>query len=156
MTEQKSISVERVIDAAPKAIFDILSNPERHHETDPSGMVGTDQKSDRIQAAGDVFVMNMSLQRGNETVDYQTRNEVTGFADGKLVAWRPGTVDSDQPFGWEWLYELEPKGADATTVRLTYDWRGAPDEVVKKYHVPAFDAQALESSLNKLAEAVSS
>lgn len=155
MTEQKSISVERVIDAPAKEIFDVLSNPERHHETDASGMVGTDQKSDRVQSVGDTFVMNMALPRGNEWVDYQTKNHVTGFAEGKLIAWQPGKVDGDAPLGIEWLYELEPAGADATTVRLTYSWRDASDDIVAKYHVPAFGADALEASLGKLAEAVS-
>lgn len=155
MTEQKTISVERVIDAPAKEIFDVLSNPERHHETDASGMVGTDQKSDRVRSVGDTFVMNMSFPKGNERVDYQTKNHVTGFADGKLIAWQPGQVDGDAPLGIEWLYELEPAGAEATTVRLTYDWRDAPADVVARFHLPTFDAQALETSLGKLAEAVS-
>lgn len=156
MTEQKTISAERVIDAPAKKIFDVLSNPERHHETDASGMVGTDQKSDRVQSIGDTFVMNMSFPKGNERVDYQTKNHVTGFADGKLIAWQPGAVDDESPLGIEWLYELEPSGADATTVRLTYDWRDAPAEVVKKFGVPAFDEEGLQASLGKLAEAVAS
>lgn len=154
MTEQKTITAERVIDAPAKEIFDVLSNPERHHETDATGMVGTDQKSDRIQATGDTFVMNMSARQGNETIDYQTKNHVTGFADGKLIAWQPGLVDRDDTIGVEWLYELEPQGADSTSVRLTYDWRNASAKIIEKFGIPAFDENSLAASLGKLAEAV--
>ena len=33
------ISVERVIDAPPEAIFDLLADPKRHREIDGSGTV---------------------------------------------------------------------------------------------------------------------
>lgn len=153
MTEQTSISVERVVDASPATVFDLVSNPERHREIDASGMVGTDEKSDRIAAVGDTFVMNMTYVHKGRTTEYQVRNHVTGFADGKLIAWRPGSTEEDEPFGWEWLYELEPQGADQTLVRLTYGWRDAPAEVIKKYGIPFFTADELDASLGKLAEA---
>lgn len=155
MSETTRITVSRLIDAPAADIFDILSNPERHPETDASGMVVSDQKTDPIAAVGDVFRMNMRYDDGAGHVeDYQTDNHVSGFIPNKLIAWKPGLVDEAEPLGWEWLYELEPEGSHATQVSLTYDWTNTGKDEIAQYGVPAFTEGDLEASLGRLAEAV--
>jgi len=153
MSDDKSITVSRTIDASTAEIFDVLTNPERHAELDGSGFVISDEKSDRITGTGQVFRMNMSGEHMGG--DYQTDNTVTGYDANHLVAWQTAPADTDPP-GWEWVWQLEARGSDATEVTLTYDWSKVTDqELLKKISFPLVDQVALERSLDNLAGAVS-
>ena len=61
MTDDRKLEVSRTIDAPADQVFDLLTLPERHKEFDGSGMVVSDDRSQRIQAVGDVFTMNVSV-----------------------------------------------------------------------------------------------
>jgi uncharacterized protein YndB with AHSA1/START domain len=153
MSDDKSITVSRTIDASTSRVFDVLTNPERHAELDGSGFVISDEKSDRITGTGQVFRMNMSGPHMGG--DYQTDNTVTGYDANHLVAWQTAPADTDPP-GWEWVWQLEAQGSDATEVTLTYDWGKVTDqELLKKISFPLVDRVALERSLDNLAGAVS-
>ena len=109
------VSVERVIDAPPEAIFALLADPRRHRDFDGSGTVG-DAKDlpDRLRL-GSTF--GMSMQQG---VSYSMVNEVVEFEEGRRIAWQP----SMKAFAWVsggriWRYELEP--VDGGT-RVTETW----------------------------------
>lgn len=152
-TNETSIVVSREINATAKEIFDLLTLPERHREFDGSGMVRADEKSQRIQAVGDVFVMNMHAEfQGG---DYVMHNHVTAYDENKMVGWQPATDEEPKdPKGWEWLYTLEA-GADgqSTTVTLTYSWDKVTDNDLISIF-PAVSEKDLEESLNLLAGAV--
>ena len=152
MTTDKRIEVSRTIDAPTTAVFDVLSNPARHADLDGSGFVLSDEKSDRITATGQTFRMNMSgAHLGG---DYQTDNHVTGYDANKLLAWQTAPADQDPP-GWEWVWQLEADGADATHVTLVYDWSKVTDQaLLSKLSFPLVPQQALEDSLGNLASAV--
>lgn len=152
MTDEKKIVVERLIDHPAAEIFHLLGNPQRHTEIDGSGFVVSDEKTNRIQQVGDVFTMNMNgPHMGGE---YKTDNHVTGFIENKLIAWKTAPAGTEPP-GWEWMWELEPQGADQTLVRLTYDWSKVTDQdLLKKVHFPLVSKEQLEDSLNNLAAAV--
>lgn len=153
MSTDTSITVQRTIDAATTEVFDVLSNPERHVELDGSGFVISDEKTDRITATGQVFRMNMSGDHMGG--DYQTDNTVTGYERNHLLAWETAPADTDPP-GWEWVWELEAQGSDATDVRLTYDWSKVTDPaILEKVGFPLVSEEQLEESLNLLAAAVS-
>ena len=125
MTQSKSITVQRTIDAPASEIFDVLSNPKRHVALDGSGFVRSDEKAERIQSVGDVFRMNMAGDHmGGE---YQTDNTVSGYSQNSLLAWKTAPADTDPP-GWEWLWQLEPTGPSSTEVSLTYDWSAVTDK----------------------------
>lgn len=152
MTDEKKVVVTRTIDASPKEIFDLLSLPSRHHEFDGSGMVQGDEKTNRIQAVGDVFVMNMHAEAMGG--DYKMYNHVTGFDEGKLIAWQPAEEHrKDEPAGWEWSYALTPVGTDQTEVTLTYSWEKLTDASIE-HMFPAITKEQLEQSLADLAAAV--
>ncbi|PWH06195.1 polyketide cyclase [Brachybacterium endophyticum] len=151
-TNETSISVSRIIDAAPKEIFAILSLPARHHEFDGSGFVRNAEDTERITKVGEQFVMNMEGEHmGGE---YKMYNHVTAFDDGKMIGWKPANEDAkDDPKGWEWLYTLEPEGSDSTRVTLTYDWSDVTDKDL--LHIfPLVSEEQLEQSLKDLAGAV--
>jgi len=153
MNEDTSITVNRTIDHAAPALFDILTLPARHVEIDGSGFVVSDEKTDRITATGQVFTMNMSGDHmGGE---YQTDNHVVGYDKNHLVAWKTAPAGTEPP-GWEWVWELTADGPDATEVSLTYDWSSVTDkDLLKKVQFPLVSRKQLEDSLANLASAVS-
>ena len=74
-------TVTRTIDASAKDVFDFLTLPANHAKFDGSGMVQSDDKTQRIQKVGDVFTMNM--EGDHMGGQYQTDNHVTGYAKDK-------------------------------------------------------------------------
>ena len=154
MSDNGRITVQRTIDAPAAEIFDVLSNPKRHHQLDGSGFVRSDEKAERIQKVGDVFRMNMAGDHmGGE---YQTDNTVSGYSHNSLLAWRTAPADTPPP-GWEWMWELSPEGPNATLVTLTYDWSHVTDkEILSKVSFPLVAKSQLEDSLGNLASAVAS
>jgi len=153
MTTESHLRVSRQIPAPAAAIFDVLSNPDRHAEVDGSGFVRSAEKPQRIQGTGDVFRMNMSGPHMGG--DYQTDNTVTGFDENKLIAWRTAPADTDPP-GWEWSYELTPAGPDATDVALTYDWSKVTDQhLLQRIKFPLVSERQLDDSLAHLGAAAS-
>ena len=141
----------RTIDASAAEIFDLLSNPDRHNETDNSGMVVSCSKGDRLTAVGDTFTMNMTKEDG----DYQTRNEVFAFQDGRIIGWKNlENTTAGVEVGAKWLYELEPQGNDSTTVTLTYDRSEIESDKVRKMSEDNFTDDTMEESLSALAAAV--
>ncbi len=149
MSENK-ITVERTIQAPTADVFNILSNPQRHVELDGSGFVQSDDRSNRIQAVGDVFTMNMSGDHMGG--DYQTENHVTGFSPNQLLAWQTAPAGQEPP-GWQWVWELEAQGSEATKVRHTYDWSNVDPEFLSKISFPLVTQAQLEDSLANLDQA---
>lgn len=145
-----TVSATREIPVAASEVFDLLSNPNRHAESDGSGSVRSADRGDRLQKVGDTFRMNMSGPDG----DYQTANTVFALVPDRVIGWQnTRNVTKDVEVGAKWLYELEPGDADTTTVTLTYD----PTEIESKAVqgvAKKFDADHLEKSLAALAEAL--
>ncbi len=111
------VSVERVIPAPAKDIFDLLVDPDRHVEIDGSGTVREARSGGRRLGLGDAFGMNMKLG-----ASYSTRNVVVEFVEDRRIAWRTMAAG---PIGWfvagrTWRYELEPVDG-GTLVRETWD-----------------------------------
>lgn len=151
MTEHK-ITATRTIDAPADAVFNVLSNPEWHARVDGSGLVQSDDVSDRITHVGQKFVMNMEWNKMGGS--YKTENYVVGYDENKLLAWKTAT-EGDEPPGWQWIWELQSQGSETTEVSVTYDWSHVTDkEVLKKVSFPAIPQEDLETSLENLAAAV--
>ena len=145
-------TVTRTIDASAKDVFDFLTLPANHAKFDGSGMVQSDDKTQRIQKVGDVFTMNMHAEHMGG--DYVMENTVSGYDENKLLAWKPKPQGAELE-GWEWIWELEPQGPGATLVTETYSWEHATPEAKKAVSFPLFEEGALEHSLERLAAAVS-
>jgi uncharacterized protein YndB with AHSA1/START domain len=112
------LTVERLINASPDAIFDVLANPANHSLIDGSGMLqGANEPDGTRLALGETFGMGMKMG-----VRYSTVNTVVEFDENKRIAWQTGPKGKLEPYvaGRIWRYELEPRG-DRTLVRESWD-----------------------------------
>jgi len=116
MSEQM-VSVSRVINASPEAIFDVLADPARHADIDGSGMVQKVRGDATRLELGAKFGMDMKMG----PVPYKISSTVVEFEENELIAWAH--------YGkHRWRYELEATevgGALATNVTETFDWSTA-------------------------------
>ncbi|KAG1649268.1 hypothetical protein GQR58_029163 [Nymphon striatum] len=113
MTNDRSVSVSRLIDAPADAIFDVLANPSRHAEIDGSGTLRSskDRDPERLEL-GSKFSMKMKI-----LVPYGMSSTVVEFEENKLITWAH--------FGkHRWRYELE-EVEGGTMVTETFDWSTA-------------------------------
>ena len=116
MSEQM-VSVSRVIEASPAAIFDVLADPARHADIDGSGTVQKVRRDGTRLALGAKFGMDMKMG----PVPYKISSTVVEFEENERIAWAH--------FGkHRWRYELEATevdGVPATNVTETFDWSTA-------------------------------
>lgn len=152
---KESYVVTRTIRADPTAVFAVLANPARHHDTEPGDWVRGAVDSVPIAGVGQIFSMNMYLAQAGG--DYVTYNLVNVFDPDRAVGWLPGRLDSagnHVPGGWSWRYDLAANG-DSTDVVLTYDWTATPQEFRDQVGgMPPFPENYLVASLATLERAV--
>ncbi|MFM7067973.1 MAG: SRPBCC family protein, partial [Actinomycetes bacterium] len=103
------ISVDRIIDAPPQAIFEVLADPALHAVIDGSGSVRKPlPAAPKRLALGEKFGMDMKIG-----LPYRITNTVVEFDEPRRIAW--------QHFGKHiWCYELEPVEG-GTRVTETFD-----------------------------------
>ncbi|HEY5154221.1 MAG TPA: SRPBCC family protein [Acidimicrobiales bacterium] len=109
----RQVSVSRVINAPPEAIFAVLADPAKHPIIDGSGTVKKAQAGDpdRLEM-GSRFGMDMRIG-----LPYSIKNTVVEYEPDRLIAW--------QHFGHHrWRYRLEPVEG-GTEVTETFDWSTA-------------------------------
>ncbi|GGG24586.1 polyketide cyclase [Rhodococcoides trifolii] len=151
MSDTTKVTVERIIEAPVDAVFDVLSNPQRHLKLDGSGFIRGVDHADRIQKVGDVFTMNMNMQGDDKAGEYKTDNHVSGYAKDKLLAWKTAPAGAEPP-GYEWLWELESQGPNETLVRHTYDWSHVTDKkLLAHLRIPLVTKDQLMDTLGRLA-----
>lgn len=112
------VSVERLVAASPKAVFDLLADPSRHREIDGSGTLRDAVDGSVRLALGSRFGMQMKAG-----ASYQMVNEVVEFETDQRIAWqaRPTSAAIAKVVGGRiWRYELTPQDA-GTLVRETWD-----------------------------------
>jgi uncharacterized protein YndB with AHSA1/START domain len=99
------VSVQRVIPATPDAVFDLLADPDRHHDIDGSGTVVAAKEGSQRLALGSRFGMSMKMG-----VPYSMVSEVIEFDEGRRIAWqtRGPTRLGRYVGGRIWRYVLEP------------------------------------------------
>jgi uncharacterized protein YndB with AHSA1/START domain len=122
-------TVERLINAPPETIFDVLANPAKHALIDGSGMLqGADAVDSERLALGVTFGMGMKLG-----VRYSTVNTVVEFEENRRIAWQTGPKGKLEPYvaGRIWRYELEPRSG-RTLVRESWDITGDHQRVLLK------------------------
>src|SRR3954454_8910193 len=142
------VSVTRVIDAPPEAIFALLADPRRHRDIDGSGTVREAQDlPDRLRL-GSTFGMSMKMG-----VPYSMVNEVVEFDEGRRIAWQPRMKIAGWVSGGRvWRYELEP--VDGGT-RVTETW-DVTNEKTKAFVRPAAKKMRanMEATLARIDEIV--
>jgi uncharacterized protein YndB with AHSA1/START domain len=141
--ESRIVSSERVVDAAPEVIFELIADPAAQPRWDGNDNLRQAPEGQRVHAVGDVFVMH--LTRGGTR-----ENRIVEFEEGRRIAWRPN-VPGKNPPGHLWRWELEPKADNKTLVRHTYDW----SELTDRSRFPRArktTSEWLMASIDRLAE----
>jgi uncharacterized protein YndB with AHSA1/START domain len=105
------VAAEIEISATPRAIFDLLANPEKHSLFDGSKTVQRVLSGPKRLYKGAKFAMAMKIR-----VPYRITNEVVTFEEDREIAWR-------HLMKWEWRYQLTPLDGGKTLVRETFDAR---------------------------------
>lgn len=138
----RSVSVSRVIDAPPAAIFDLLAAPSGHAVIDGSGSVKGEQTGpEPLTKVGDRFGMKMKLYG----LPYRISNTVMEFEENRLIAWA-------HLGGHRWRYELEPVEG-GTRVTETFDWSTAKaPKFIELMGYPKKHPAAMERTLERLEE----
>lgn len=111
-------TVERVIPAPAKKIFDLLADPARHQDIDGSGTVREAPRGSERLTLGSTFGMSMKLG-----FSYSMANTVIEFEDDRLIAWQTKPATSWMKVvggGRIWRYELEPVEG-GTLVKESWD-----------------------------------
>jgi uncharacterized protein YndB with AHSA1/START domain len=106
----RSVSVTRVIDATPQAIFDLLADPRRHGEFDGSDSVLDVRRSPERLSLGATFEMSMRI-----VVPYHVTNTVVVFNEPRSIAWHHFAQ-------FVWRYDLAAvPGGTRVTESFNYD-----------------------------------
>ncbi|MCC6435034.1 MAG: SRPBCC family protein [Acidimicrobiales bacterium] len=144
MANHRSVSVSRVIEAAPEVIFAIIDDPSKHASFDGSGTVKGSRQPEQHVKLGDRFGMNMRMG-----IPYRIASKVVEYEANRLLAWAHFG-------GHRWRYELEPlDGGARTRVTETFDWSTSkfpPFIELMKY--PAKHVPNMERTLERLSELV--
>jgi hypothetical protein len=104
------LSISRVIDAPPVAIFDVLADPAMHGAFDGSGTVRGARAGGQRLTLGSTFRMDMQLG----PIRYPMTSTVVEFDENRLIAWRHFG-------GHRWRYRLEPVEG-GTRLTEEFDW----------------------------------
>lgn len=148
--------VSRTVAAPVEAVYALLTDPARHHETEPTDWVRGPLEEDptSLTEVGQVFGIEMFHENAHGR--YDMHNRVIALEPERTIAWEPGQYEPDGTLGtggWTWRYDLAPEGA-GTRVTLTYDWSAVPPPLRDEFGLPPFPPSFLEESLAALERAV--
>ena len=136
------ISYERVVEAQPGRVFDMIADPAVQPRWDGNDNLGSADNGQRVRAVGDVFVMTLSGGAVRE-------NHVVEFEEGRRIAWRPAEPGRLPP-GHLWRWETLPIDGSRTLIRHTYDWTGLTDPE-RFERARATTAERLQASVDRMA-----
>ena len=147
------VMVSREIGAPADRIFAVLADPGRHEDLDGSGMLRGATTAGAVTGLGDVFTMRMYFDGMG---DYEMDNVIVAFEEGRRIGWAPRMpgieLAAGDPGGngSRWIFELEPRGPDATLVTEIYDCSASPAEVRATVADGTAWTGAMEATLERL------
>jgi uncharacterized protein YndB with AHSA1/START domain len=148
--EHTVVTVDRVVQAPPAALFAILADATRHPEIDGSGqLVKATQGAPQRLALGSTFGMAMKMG-----VPYTVTNTVIEFEQDRRIAWQTVLAGPLGRFlgGRIWRYELE---AVAGGTKVTESWDLSEDKqafFLKSPKIGQHTAASMSKSLDRLAD----
>jgi hypothetical protein len=147
------LEAQRIVPAAPAAIFAVLSDPEGHVSIDSSGMLMS-ATGEPARAVGDSFVVHMDRESLNDYPLglYDVTVTITAFEADREIAWT--ILGQMKPqIGHVYGYTLEPVEG-GTLVTSYYDWSDI-DPVYKDAGIfPVISEGALRATPGILARTV--
>lgn len=148
---QDVISVERIINAPPEAIFPYLASADRHREIDGSGTVREAKGNPEPLRLGSKFGMSMKLG-----IPYSMVSTVIEFEENRRIAWQTHgpTALGKYVGGRIWRYELEPTDG-GTRVRETWDiTEESPLSILSTRRMAKTTERNMEKTLLRIEELV--
>lgn len=117
-TDVKVRTVQRIVNASPAEIFDLLARPTRHADFDGSGTVRS-----AVSGPGRLSLdarFGVAMEHG---VRYRSSNVVVEFEEPTRIAWQSGAFAKGRLIGGGqiWRYELKPTDDGHTLVKESYD-----------------------------------
>jgi len=140
MSNERKVSVSRVINASPEVIFATITDPTKHPEIDGSGTVlGETFGPERLTEQGQSFGMKMKFNG----IPYRIKSTVKEYEDNTLIAWAHFG-------GHRWRYELEAQEG-GTNVTETFDWSTATvPKFIEMMGYPKRHPANMEATLERL------
>ena len=147
------MEVERMIEADPTTIFDVLCDPQGHVAIDSSGMLQAATGSP-VSAVGDSFVVHMDRESLNDYPlgRYDVTVQIAAFERDREIAWTILGV-MRPPIGHVYGYRLEPVEG-GTRVTSYYDWSTIEQSWRERAIFPVIPETALRATLGILARTV--
>jgi|SRR3984885_11279388 len=149
MTTER-IEVQRLIEAAPEAIFAILRDPQGHVAIDSSGMLQS-ADGELVSAVGDSFVVHMDREALNDYPlgKYDVTVTISAYEPDREIAWK--ILGQIRPqIGHVYGYRLEPAEGGAL-VTSYYDWSDIDPHWREAGIFPVISEGALRATLGILA-----
>jgi hypothetical protein len=152
MTTER-IEVQRLIEADPTTIFDVVRSPQGHVDIDSSGMLQS-AEGEPATKVGDTFVVHMDRESLNDYPlgKYDVGVEIVTYEQDREIAW---TIHGQLELGHTYGYRLEP-AEGGTLVTSYYDWSAITDEWRAANIFPVISEGALRATLGILARRVRS
>jgi uncharacterized protein YndB with AHSA1/START domain len=144
------VSVDRVINAPPAALFAIVADATRHPEIDGSGqLVKAKDGAAHQLTMGSTFDMSMKMG-----LPYSMSNTVVEFEQDRRIAWQTVQAGPLGRFlgGRIWRYQFEP--VDGGT-KVTESWDISEDKqafFLKHPKIGQNSAASMSKTLDRLAE----
>ena len=144
------VSVDRVIEAPPEALFAVVADATRHPEIDGSGqLVKAKDGASQHLVLGSTFGMSMKMG-----VPYTVTNTVIEFEQDRRIAWQTVLAGPLGRFlgGRIWRYEFKP--VEGATL-VTESWDLSQDKqafFLKNPKVGQHTAASMSKTLDRLAE----
>jgi uncharacterized protein YndB with AHSA1/START domain len=146
-----TLSVERVIEAPPSAIFALLADAGKHASFDGSDSVNHATQTSVPLTKGSKFGMAMRGRKDTLFIPYRTNNTVIEYETDRRIAWQ--TYALGGLFGGRiWRYELTPADS-GTLVRETWDVsEDKQKRMITSGSLPTRTAESMRATLDRIAK----
>jgi uncharacterized protein YndB with AHSA1/START domain len=150
-----TVSVERVIKAAPDKIFALVADAGKHASIDGTESVNHASQASVPLSMGAKFGMAMRGRKETLFVPYRTNNTVIEYEPDRRIAWKT-TFLGGRVGGRIWRYELEA-APEGTLVRETWDVSQDKQKwMITSGSIPRQTADGMRATLERIAKLLES
>ncbi|MGA9359525.1 MAG: SRPBCC family protein [Mycobacterium sp.] len=150
-----TVSVERVIKAAPDKIFALVADAGKHASIDGAHSVNHASQASVPLSMGAKFGMAMRGRKETLFIPYRTNNTVIEYEPDRRIAWKT-TFLGGRVGGRIWRYELEA-APEGTLVRETWDVsQDKQKRMITSGSIPQQTAEGMRATLERIATLVES
>ena len=150
-----TVSVERVIKAAPDKIFALVADAGKHASIDGAHSVNHASQASVPLSMGAKFGIAMRGRKETLFIPYRTNNTVIEYEPDRRIAWKT-TFLGGRVGGRIWRYELEA-APEGTLVRETWDVsQDKQKRMITSGSIPQQTTEGMRATLERIATLVES